>query len=193
MLERFAGAFSELDLIRFYDALNTTEEELRQHPRPHTHLEIALVKLIEAGPTSRAGGGDHSTQGRSGTGDRRGAVQSPVCSGRREKYASRFPGFRSDSGLDSETFASLSRTRTESRARGPRSPSLGCFEFQIAGRVDGSVAEGSAGQAFQLVAACPADSVGSGSTRDYLCSRRELPCIDHRPGRPAPSFSGDVC
>ncbi len=47
VLERFAGAFSELDLIRFYDALNTTEEELRQHPRPHTHLEIALVKLIE--------------------------------------------------------------------------------------------------------------------------------------------------
>ena len=89
-LERLAGAFSELDLIRFYDTLNTTEEELRQHPRPHTHLEIALVKLIElarlpeleavitqlkggpapvtgggpASPRPARGGGSHSPQSR---------------------------------------------------------------------------------------------------------------------------------
>ena len=42
-----AEGFSELDLIRFYDLLNRTENELRWNPHPHIHLEIALVKLVE--------------------------------------------------------------------------------------------------------------------------------------------------
>ena len=42
-----AEGFSQLDLIRFYDLLNRTENELRWNPHPHIHLEMALVKLIE--------------------------------------------------------------------------------------------------------------------------------------------------
>jgi len=42
-----AERFSELDLIRFYDLLNRTGDELRWHAHPHVHLEIALLKLVE--------------------------------------------------------------------------------------------------------------------------------------------------
>ncbi len=42
-----AEKFSELDLIRFYDLLNRTGDELRWHTHPHVHLEIALLKLVE--------------------------------------------------------------------------------------------------------------------------------------------------
>jgi len=42
-----AERFSELDLIRFYDLLNQTGDELRWHVHPHVHLEIALLKLVE--------------------------------------------------------------------------------------------------------------------------------------------------
>ena len=40
---------SELDLIRFYDLLNRTENELRWHSHSHIHLEMALVKLVKLG------------------------------------------------------------------------------------------------------------------------------------------------
>jgi DNA polymerase III gamma/tau subunit len=39
--------FSELDLIRFYDLLNRTDNELRWHSHPAVHLEMTLMKLIE--------------------------------------------------------------------------------------------------------------------------------------------------
>ncbi len=41
--------FSELDLIRFYDLLNRTRQELRWHSNSHIHLEMALVKLVKLG------------------------------------------------------------------------------------------------------------------------------------------------
>lgn len=44
---RQAEQFSELDLIRFYDVLNRTHNELRWHSHPHVHLEMTLMKLIE--------------------------------------------------------------------------------------------------------------------------------------------------
>jgi DNA polymerase III subunit gamma/tau len=44
---RQADRFSEIDLIRFYDLLNRTDNELRWHARPLVHLEMALLKLIE--------------------------------------------------------------------------------------------------------------------------------------------------
>ncbi len=47
MLEKQSAAFTELDLIRFYDLLGKTENELRYHPHPHVHLEMALMKLVE--------------------------------------------------------------------------------------------------------------------------------------------------
>jgi DNA polymerase III subunit gamma/tau len=42
-----AGTFSELELIRFYDLLNRTSNELRWHTQPSVHLEITLLKLVE--------------------------------------------------------------------------------------------------------------------------------------------------
>ena len=39
--------FSELDLIRFYDLLNRTENDLRWNSHPWVHLEMTLMKLIE--------------------------------------------------------------------------------------------------------------------------------------------------
>ncbi len=47
--ERFlkqAESVSELELIRFYDLLNRTEEELKWNLQPYVHLEIALIKLV---------------------------------------------------------------------------------------------------------------------------------------------------
>lgn len=46
-LLRQSEKFSELDLIRFYDLLNRTDNELRWHPHPYIHLEMTLIKLIE--------------------------------------------------------------------------------------------------------------------------------------------------
>jgi DNA polymerase III subunit gamma/tau len=39
--------FSQPELIRFYDILNRTSNELRWHTQPSVHLEITLLKLIE--------------------------------------------------------------------------------------------------------------------------------------------------
>ncbi|HSR53446.1 MAG TPA: DNA polymerase III subunit gamma/tau [Acidobacteriota bacterium] len=46
-VEEQAERFSGLDLIRFYDLLSKTQNELRWHSRPYIHLEIALMKLVE--------------------------------------------------------------------------------------------------------------------------------------------------
>ncbi len=42
-----AEQLSQVDLIRLYDLLNRVEHELRWHPRPYIHLEMALLKLVE--------------------------------------------------------------------------------------------------------------------------------------------------
>ena len=42
-----AGKFSQLDLIRFYDLLNSTETDLRWNTHPWVHLELTLMKLVE--------------------------------------------------------------------------------------------------------------------------------------------------
>ncbi|MDA2935001.1 DNA polymerase III subunit gamma/tau [Acidobacteria bacterium AH-259-D05] len=42
-----AEKFSQLDLIRFYDTLNRTENELRWNSHPWVHLELTLMKLVE--------------------------------------------------------------------------------------------------------------------------------------------------
>ncbi|HSR67953.1 MAG TPA: DNA polymerase III subunit gamma/tau [Acidobacteriota bacterium] len=46
-VEEQAKRFSGIDLIRFYDLLAKTQNELRWHNRPYIHLEIALMKLVE--------------------------------------------------------------------------------------------------------------------------------------------------
>ena len=42
-----AHELTEPDLIRFYDVLSQTQNQLRWHSNPHLHLEMTLMKLIE--------------------------------------------------------------------------------------------------------------------------------------------------
>ncbi len=42
-----SDVLSHLELIRFYDLLVRTEEEMRLHHNPHLHLEMALMSLVE--------------------------------------------------------------------------------------------------------------------------------------------------
>ncbi|MEE2821459.1 MAG: DNA polymerase III subunit gamma/tau [Acidobacteriota bacterium] len=44
---RQAEKFSSLDLIRFYDLLNSTAGDLRWNLHPWVHLELTLIKLVE--------------------------------------------------------------------------------------------------------------------------------------------------
>lgn len=42
-----AEAFSELELIRMYDLIHRTQNDLKWHSQPGVHLEISLLKLVE--------------------------------------------------------------------------------------------------------------------------------------------------
>jgi DNA polymerase-3 subunit gamma/tau len=46
-LGRLAEEFSEQDLIRFFNILTKTEQDIRVSPQPRFHLEIGLVKLSQ--------------------------------------------------------------------------------------------------------------------------------------------------
>jgi len=50
-LARQAEAFSEQDLIRYFDLLLRLENDLRWTTQPRLHLEVGLVKLAKAGHT----------------------------------------------------------------------------------------------------------------------------------------------
>jgi DNA polymerase-3 subunit gamma/tau len=43
-----AAQFSEEDLTRFFNILLATDDDLRRHPDPRLHLELGLLKLINA-------------------------------------------------------------------------------------------------------------------------------------------------
>jgi DNA polymerase-3 subunit gamma/tau len=47
-LARAASAFSEEDLTRFFQILLLTEEDLRRKPDPRLHLEMGLLRLVNA-------------------------------------------------------------------------------------------------------------------------------------------------
>ncbi len=47
VVTRQAAGFSTPDLIRFFDVLTRCEGEMRWHPNPGLHLEMAFMKLIE--------------------------------------------------------------------------------------------------------------------------------------------------
>ncbi len=47
-LERAAAQFSEEDLTRFFQILLQTDEDLRRRPDPRVHLEMGLLRLINA-------------------------------------------------------------------------------------------------------------------------------------------------
>src|SRR5579862_1673736 len=47
-LEKAAGQFSEEDLTRFFQILLQTDDDLRRKPDPRVHLEMGLLRLINA-------------------------------------------------------------------------------------------------------------------------------------------------
>jgi DNA polymerase-3 subunit gamma/tau len=47
-LERQAARFSEEDLTRFFQILLSTHADLRRHPDPRIHLEMGLLRLVNA-------------------------------------------------------------------------------------------------------------------------------------------------
>ncbi|MCI0402989.1 MAG: DNA polymerase III subunit gamma/tau [Acidobacteria bacterium] len=47
-LEAAASAFSEEDLLRFFNTLLKTDGELRWSPHPRLHLELGLLKLVQS-------------------------------------------------------------------------------------------------------------------------------------------------
>jgi DNA polymerase-3 subunit gamma/tau len=47
-LARAAGQFSEEDLTRFFQILLQTDDDLRRKPDPRVHLELGLLRLINA-------------------------------------------------------------------------------------------------------------------------------------------------
>jgi hypothetical protein len=47
-LERAAAKFSEEDLTRFFQILLSTDEDLRRKPDPRLHLEMGLLRLVNA-------------------------------------------------------------------------------------------------------------------------------------------------
>jgi DNA polymerase-3 subunit gamma/tau len=47
-LESAAAGFSEEDLLRFFHVLLQTERDLRWSPQPRLHLELGLLKLVQA-------------------------------------------------------------------------------------------------------------------------------------------------
>ncbi len=48
-LEEQAARFSEEDLTRLLQILLNTQAELRRHPEPQIHLELALLRMVNAG------------------------------------------------------------------------------------------------------------------------------------------------
>ncbi len=48
-LEAAAADFSEEDLLRYFNSIMRTYRELHQHPQPRLHLELGLLKLVQAG------------------------------------------------------------------------------------------------------------------------------------------------
>ncbi len=47
-LSKLADAFSEQDLVRFFSILTKTEQDIRTASQPRFHLEIGLMKLVQA-------------------------------------------------------------------------------------------------------------------------------------------------
>jgi DNA polymerase-3 subunit gamma/tau len=88
-LAKAAALFSEEDLTRFFQILLQTDDTLRRAPDPRVHLEMGLLRLINAARLApleelmaemRANGGAVGGGGGSGLGAGRGAPATPAAS-----------------------------------------------------------------------------------------------------------------
>src|SRR5258705_4099563 len=87
-LERASAQFSEEDLTRFFQILLQTDDDLRRKPDPRVHLEMGLLRLINAGRLAPLEELMAELRGGSGSGEvsaARSAVSAgPVASAKRE-------------------------------------------------------------------------------------------------------------
>ena len=92
-LAKAAAQFSEEDLTRFFNILLQTDDDLRRKPDPRVHLEMGLLRLINAGRLApleellaEIGGEGKNPVGKSAAGQRASATASapPVWSSKNE-------------------------------------------------------------------------------------------------------------
>ncbi len=88
-LEEQAEKVTQLDLIRFYDLLSRTENELKWNPHPHVHLEIALMKMVELARLPALEEVIGRLQGGPGATSHSGGAASPSGSGRKVSRSAR--------------------------------------------------------------------------------------------------------
>jgi DNA polymerase-3 subunit gamma/tau len=106
-LAKAAALFSEEDLTRYFQILLNTDDDLRRKPDPRVHLEMGLLRLVNAARLApleellaeTRGGGASNSGGSSGSG-----VKTPVTSG---SFSSRSA---SASGLGTTAVTTVSST-----------------------------------------------------------------------------------
>jgi DNA polymerase-3 subunit gamma/tau len=106
-LAKAAALFSEEDLTRYFQILLNTDDDLRRKPDPRVHLEMGLLRLVNAARLApleellaeTRGGGASNSGGSSGAG-----VKTPVTSG---SFSSRSA---SASGLGTTAVTTVSST-----------------------------------------------------------------------------------
>ncbi len=117
-LEKAAGQFSEEDLTRFFQILLQTDDDLRRKPDPRVHLEMGLLRLINAArlapleelltelKSGAPGGGTHSGMAR-GAGQSASSVPAPARFGNSPNAATGLgaSGFSSPAKSTSASFA----------------------------------------------------------------------------------------
>ena len=113
-LERAAAQFSEEDLTRFFQILLQTDDDLRRKPDPRVHLEMGLLRLINAArlaPLEELLADVRSGAPVSSSGTTRGATASSQSGLRREPSAA--PASFAGSSLTVERTAQRSASYTD--------------------------------------------------------------------------------
>jgi DNA polymerase-3 subunit gamma/tau len=121
-LERAAAQFSEEDLTRFFQILLQTDDDLRRKPDPRVHLEMGLLRLINASrlaPLEELLAEARSGAPTSGTGiasSRTTTAAPPLIPAAPRRDISTLPAtFPTTSGLPAFTPAPAANTRMEQR------------------------------------------------------------------------------
>ena len=136
-LERAAAKFSEEDLTRFFQILLSTDEDLRRKPDPRLHLEMGLLRLVNAArlaPLEEVlaelrGGGSAAAPARTSGPKPGGAIASQQAVPLRASAATASAG--------PPMASSFSAAPAISRAPGPVAASLPSVVARAAGQFDG--------------------------------------------------------
>jgi DNA polymerase III subunit gamma/tau len=136
-LERAAAKFSEEDLTRFFQILLSTDEDLRRKPDPRLHLEMGLLRLVNAArlaPLEEVlaelrGGGSAAAPARTSGPKPGGGIASQQAVPLRASVATASAG--------PPMTSSFSAAPAMSRAQGPIAVSLPSVVARAAGQFDG--------------------------------------------------------